>query len=76
MDVLIKKSVRNGLYATIGLFLFSFFYGGVYNGFVLEGIGWSGLILSFFGAILVALLFGFTSVFGLSLIIYYLKDKT
>jgi hypothetical protein len=77
MDKTLKKSIRNGSYAFIIMLSFTFFYGGIYNEILTEGLDFTlyNLILIIIGSIFSGLVIGFIPVFIISLIIFYLKDK-
>jgi len=76
MDVSLKKSIRNGLYAGIIITLFSFIYGGIYTEMIVEGIGFSlgNILLAIIGAVFAGIPF-FLLVFVISLIVFYFKEK-
>ncbi len=76
MDESLKKSIKNGLISG-GIFAFiTFFYGGIYNSFILgrDELILSNIVLILAGTIFSGIMF-FTPVFIVSLIVYYFKDK-
>ncbi|MBI2147167.1 hypothetical protein HYU19_01670 [Candidatus Woesearchaeota archaeon] len=77
MDKKIRASVRNGVYAMVILFSFSFLYGGIYTEMIKEGVSFSAgnLLLAFIGALFMSIPLGFIPVFVISLIVYHLRGK-
>lgn len=76
MDKNLKKSIRNGLYAFIPIALLTFFYGGIYNEMIVEGMGFSleNMMFALIGSI-IAGVYIFLPVFVISLIYFYFKTK-
>jgi len=70
MEGIHKKSIRNGSIALILTFIYSFFYGAIYNEMIVSGLGitFSNIMLGITGAMIVSLV-PFIVVYFMSLMI-------
>lgn len=76
MDIELKNSIRNSIWAFSIVSIVSFVFGGIYTEIIGEGIGFSleNIIYALLGSLLAGAIF-FMPVFVFSLMYYYFKNK-
>ena len=76
MDIDLRKSIRNGLYASCIVSVLTLFFGLIYTEFITEKlpVNFENLLFGLLGIILAGVMF-FIPIFVISLIYFYFKTK-